>query len=67
MKILELIQHVEVSTPKGKATVWLVTDYGSEIEKIFTVIVKDTGEIWEFKNKDIKCTDNVTIGRITKK
>ena len=52
-----------METPKGKGRIWLVTDYGSEIEKIFTVIINATGEIWEFGNQDINATQNKTMGR----
>jgi hypothetical protein len=42
-----------------------VTDYGTEIEKVFTVVLAESGEIWEFSNKDIKATKNFTMGRGT--
>ena len=60
--MLELIQHIEVDTPKGRGRLFLVTDYGSEIEKIFTVILYN-GEIWEFTNDKIKATSNITMKR----
>ena len=63
MIIYELKQQLEVDTPKGRGRVYLVTEYGTEIEKIFTVIINETGEIWEFGNKDIKATGNKTMGR----
>jgi hypothetical protein len=66
MFILELKQGLEVNTPKGRGRIWLVTEYGIEIEKIFTIILYD-GTIWEFTNKDITATDNTTMGRITNK
>lgn len=59
---LELRQQVEVNTPKGKGRLFLSTEYGSEIEKIFTVILYN-GEIWEFGNDDIRVTNNITMGR----
>ena len=59
---LELRQQVEVNTPKGKGRLFLSTEYGSEIEKIFTVILYN-GEIWEFANNDIRVTNNITMGR----
>jgi|APGre2960657404_1045060.scaffolds.fasta_scaffold61452_2 hypothetical protein len=65
MTILEVQQSLQVETPKGRGRVWLVTDYGSEIEKLFTVILDSSGEIWEFTNKDVKATSNVTMGRKT--
>ncbi len=61
--IFEPTNCVEVETPKGRATIWLVTEYGIETEKIFTCIVKETGEVWEFKNKDVKVVPNFTLGR----
>ena len=63
MIIYETQQTLEVNTPKGRGRIWLVTDYGSEIEKIFTVIIHETGEIWEFGNQHTKATQNKTMGR----
>lgn len=63
MIIYEPRNHLEVDTPKGLATVWLVTEYGSETEKVFTCVVKQTGEIWEFTNRDVRATSNLTFGR----
>tara|TARA_R110000851_G_scaffold111813_2_gene235566 strand:+ start:209 stop:409 length:201 start_codon:yes stop_codon:yes gene_type:complete len=62
MIMLELIQQVEVDTPKGRGRLFLVTEYGSEIEKVFTIILYN-GQIWEFTNKDITVTSNITMGR----
>ena len=66
MIIYEPRQPIQVATPKGKGRIWLVTDYGAEIEKIFTIILDESCEIWEFSNKDIKVCDNITLGRIKK-
>lgn len=63
MIVYEPRNHLEVDTPKGRATVWLVTEYGSETEKVFTCIIKQSGEIWEFTNRDIKAVNNLTFGR----
>jgi len=62
MFIHELRQQLEVDTPKGRGRVFLVTEYGSEIEKVFTVILYD-GKIWEFTNNQITATNNITMGR----
>jgi hypothetical protein len=63
MVIFEPRNLLEVETPKGRAHVWLVTDYGAETEKLFTCIVKSTGEIWEFTNKDVRAVNNLSFGR----
>jgi len=60
--MIELSQQVEVDTPRGRGRLFLVTDYGSEIEKIFTVIL-DNGEFWEFPNDRVFATDNLTMER----
>jgi hypothetical protein len=65
MVIFEPSQSIEVDTPKGRGRIWLVTEYGSEIEKVFTIILYD-GYIWEFTNQQIKVTDNITMGRCKK-
>lgn len=64
MTMYEPRNHVEVDTPKGRASIWLVTEYGSETAKVFTCIAKETGEIWEFTNNQIKVTSNITFGRL---
>lgn len=66
MIIFEPENQLEVQTPKGRASVWLVTEYGTETEKVFTCIIKNTGEIWEFTNKDITAINNITFNRIAK-
>lgn len=62
MVILELKNRVEVSTPKGKGFIWLVTEYGTETSKLFTII-QNNGEIWEWQNRDIKVLDNISFNR----
>lgn len=63
MTIHEVQQMIEVNTPMGRGRIWLITEYGQEIEKLFTVIINEDGRIWEFTNKDIQATFNFTFGR----
>jgi len=63
MIIYEPRNQLEVETPKGRATVWLVTEYGAETEKVMTCIIKATGEIWEFTNREVRAVCNLTFGR----
>jgi hypothetical protein len=60
MVVLELSQMIEVNMPKGRGRIWLVTEYGQEIEKLFTILLNN-GEIWEFTNKDVRTTKNVSF------
>jgi hypothetical protein len=65
--IFEPINRLDVSTPNGDGIIWLVTNYGHETDTIYTVIINDTGELWQYRNKEIKVKQNITFGRITKK
>lgn len=65
MNVIEVQQQIEVETPRGRGRIWLVTEYGSEIEKVFTILLHN-GEIWEYKNNDITLTSNTTMGRSKK-
>lgn len=60
--IFEPKNRVEVITPKGKGFIWLVTEFGTETSKLFTII-HENGEIWEWQPKDIKVLNNVTYNR----
>jgi len=64
--IYEPTNRVEVNTPKGAGVIWLVTDYGHETDTIYTVILNDTGEFWQFTHKDIRAKNNITYNRVIK-
>ena len=59
IKIFEPVNSIRVNTPKGKARIWLVTEYGMETAKLFTCILDD-GHIWEFTNSQITVEKNPT-------
>lgn len=63
MVIYEPKNRIEVSTPKGNGIIWLVSDYGHETDTIYTIILNDTGEMWQFVHKDIRVRSNYTFGR----
>ena len=64
--ILEIKNRVEVVTPKGKGFIWLVTEFGTETSKVFTVI-QDNGQIWEWQPRDILVRENITFNRYAEK
>ena len=67
MMIYEPVNRFDVTTPKGDGIVWLVTDYGHETDTIYTVILNETGEFWQFTHKQIKAKNNYTYGRTNAK
>lgn len=64
--IYEPTNRLEVTTPKGDGTVWLVLDYGYETDTIYTIIINATGELWQFTNRDIIVKPNITFRRYGK-
>lgn len=66
MFIIELQNRIEVITPQGTGAIILVTEFGHETDKLFTVI-QSNGEIWEWPPKSIKVKDNISFNRINKK
>lgn len=63
--ITELHQPLEVvvvSKDNAKATVFALIDYGPESDLYFMCIFGD-GQVWCAPNKDVRVTNNWTIGR----
>ena len=48
MVIFEPSQAIEVDTPRGRGRIWLVTEYGSEIEKSSAMMEYQELEKWNF-------------------
>lgn len=55
-------QELWLSTPKGKGTVLLIHDYGQEAPLYFTVIIRQTGEMWTFPQHKVRVDKNITLG-----
>lgn len=64
--IYEPTNRIEVITPKGPGVIWLVTDYGHETDTVYTVIINETGEFWQYTHKDIRAKSNMTFNRVIK-
>lgn len=55
-------QELWLSTPKGKGTVLLIHDYGQEAPLYFTVIIRETGEMWTYPQSAVRVCYNTTLG-----
>ena len=61
--IYEPQNRVEVETPKGFGFIWIITEFGTETDTIYTIILDESKEIWQFTHKDLKVRNNITFGR----
>jgi hypothetical protein len=64
--IYEPSNRLEVSTPKGDGVVWYLIDYGHETDTVYTIIINDTGELWQYTHRDIIVKPNITFRRYGK-
>lgn len=62
--ILQLNPPVPMDTPKGPGYAFLHTDYGIEYDDVWTVGLNESGEIWKFKNSEVRLQKNITFGRL---
>jgi hypothetical protein len=60
--MLQLDPAIPVVTPNGKALAHVVIDYGPEHDLLW-VCFQDNGEIWTYRNQDVRADTNITFGR----
>lgn len=61
--MLQLNPTLEMSTPKGNGHAEFIIDYGPEADLLWVVVIHATGEIWTFRNRDVRATANISLGR----
>jgi hypothetical protein len=60
--MLQLDPAIPVVTPNGKALAHVVIDYGPEHDLLW-VCFQNNGEIWTYRNQDVRADVNITFGR----
>lgn len=60
--MLQLNPAIPVVTPHGKALAHVIIDYGPEHDLLW-VCFQQNGEIWTYRNQDVRADTNVTFGR----
>ena len=66
MIIYEPNNRLDVKTPKGDGIVLFVTEFGHETDTVYTIIINETGELWQYTPKDIIVKPNITFRRYGK-
>lgn len=61
--MLQLNPPIPLETPKGRGYAHFVIDYSQEHNLIWVVFIDETGECWNFENKEIRLQANFTFGR----
>lgn len=62
MAPLQLNPPIPLDTPQGRADAHVLLDWGSESHILFVCFVRETGECWTFRAKDVRLEKNVTMG-----
>jgi len=61
--LLQLNPPIPVNTPKGPGECWILIDYSKEDHLLWVVALDDSGEVWAYKNSDIRAIENISLGR----
>jgi hypothetical protein len=61
--MIQLNPPLPIETPKGKGLAHFLIDYGPEHDLVWVVFQK-SGEIWCWKNNEVRAETNITYGRI---
>jgi hypothetical protein len=64
MTILQLSPPIPMESPKGDGLAYALIDYGVDYDLMWVVAITETGEIWTFKNPEVRAIKNITIGRV---
>ena len=65
MNLLQLNPSVPVLTPKGKGRAIVLIDYGEDHHLMWVCAIDDTGEIWTYRNPEVRVHANTTLGTKT--
>jgi len=60
--MIQLNPTIPMTTPRGPGYAIMVIDYSQEHE-LFFVVAQDNGEIWTWRNQDVRMQTNITMGR----
>lgn len=63
MSFKQLNPQIPVITPRGGGQAIAVIDYSEEHDLKWVVGLDENGQIWAFKNSDVRLYPNETMGR----
>lgn len=60
---IQLHPTLPVLTPKGKGYAIIMMDYGQEHDLLWVCVLDDSGEIWTYRNQEVRVQKNLTFSR----
>jgi len=64
MTCLQLNPQIPLDTPRGRGQAIVLIDYSEEHDLMWVVIQDSTGEIWTYRNTEVRGIKNATMGRL---
>lgn len=65
--VITLLPHypvIVVSKNYALGQAIMVTDYGPETHRLWTVVLDTSGEVWDVPNPDLRFQKNYSLGRL---
>jgi hypothetical protein len=64
VNMLQLNPPIPLDTPKGPGFAYVLQDLGPEHDDHWKVLITATGEWWDFSNRDVRGSKNISYGRL---
>jgi hypothetical protein len=61
--MIQLNPPLPLRTPKGLGLAHFLIDYGAEADLIWVVFQDEDGQIWCWRNQEVRAEKNITFGR----
>ena len=61
--MLQLSPPLPLETPKGRGFAHVLIDYGLEHDLLWVTVLDENGQVWCYRNRDIRFQTNISAGR----
>ena len=62
--LTQLNPPIPVETPRGKGIAHILIDYGIEHDLLWVTALDESGQVWCYRNRDIRFQINISAGRL---
>lgn len=64
MSFTQLDPQIPMSCPKGEGYAIGMIDYSQDHDLLWIIVLNATGEIWTYRNSEVRAVKNITMGRL---